>query len=133
MTKRTRRRFSPEYKEQAVARLLAPRATQASVAAELGVTPTQLKTARAGGGGLGLGDRASAGRGRRTGTAASGQQTSERGGGGFAQGLGFFRAVGGEDMSAKLAFRIGSPPGTSTSFPSSTANHRNSPGQRRIW
>src|SRR5512146_1969547 len=44
MTRQTRRRFSPEYKEQAVARLLAPGATQASVAAELGVTPTQLKT-----------------------------------------------------------------------------------------
>jgi transposase-like protein len=46
MTRQTRRRFSPEYKEQAVARLLAPGATQASVAAELGVTPTQLKTWR---------------------------------------------------------------------------------------
>lgn len=43
MTKRTRRRFSPEYKEQAVARLSEPGATHASVAAELGVTPTQLK------------------------------------------------------------------------------------------
>ena len=46
MTRQTRRRFSPEYKQQAVARLLAPGATQASVAAELGVTPTQLKTWR---------------------------------------------------------------------------------------
>jgi transposase-like protein len=46
MTRQTRRPFSPEYKEQAVARLLAPGATQASVAAELGVTPTQLKTWR---------------------------------------------------------------------------------------
>ena len=46
MTRQTRRRFSPEYKEQAVARLLAPGVTQASVAAELGVTPTQLKTWR---------------------------------------------------------------------------------------
>src|SRR5512144_887012 len=46
MTRQTRRRFSPEYKEQAVARLSAPGATQASVAAELGVTPTQLKTWR---------------------------------------------------------------------------------------
>jgi transposase-like protein len=46
MTRQMRRRFSPEYKEQAVARLLAPGATQASVAAELGVTPTQLKTWR---------------------------------------------------------------------------------------
>src|SRR5512144_3323489 len=60
--------------------------------------------ARAGGRGLGLGDRAAAGRGGRTGAAAPGQQTSEGGGGGFAQGLGFFRTVGGEDMSAKLAF-----------------------------
>jgi transposase len=46
MTRQTRRRFSPEYKQQAVARLLAPGATQASVAAELGVRPTQLKTWR---------------------------------------------------------------------------------------
>src|SRR5512142_24471 len=60
--------------------------------------------ARAGGRGLGLGDRAAAGRGGRTGAAAPGQQTSEGGGGGAAQGLGFFRSVGGEDMSAKLAF-----------------------------
>ncbi|MBL8668794.1 MAG: transposase [Rhodospirillales bacterium] len=44
MTRQRRRRFSPEYKEQAVARLSAPGATPARVAAELGVTPTQLKT-----------------------------------------------------------------------------------------
>ena len=44
MTKHTRRRFSPEYKEQSVARLSQPGATHSSVAAELGVTPTQLKT-----------------------------------------------------------------------------------------
>ena len=43
MTKQTRRRFSPEYKEQSVARLSQPGATHGSVAAELGVTPTQLK------------------------------------------------------------------------------------------
>ena len=46
MTKQTRRRFSPEYKEQAVARLSEAGATHAGVAAELGVTPTQLKTWR---------------------------------------------------------------------------------------
>ena len=46
MTKQTRRRFSPEYKEQSVARLSEPGATHSSVAAELGVTPTQLKTWR---------------------------------------------------------------------------------------
>ena len=46
MTKQTRRRFSPEYKEQSVARLSQPGATHSSVAAELGVTPTQLKTWR---------------------------------------------------------------------------------------
>ena len=46
MTKRTRRRFTPAYKEQAVARLLEPGATHTGVAAELGVTPTQLKTWR---------------------------------------------------------------------------------------
>ena len=44
MTKQMRRRFSPEYKEQSVARLSEPSATHSSVAAELGVTPTQLKT-----------------------------------------------------------------------------------------
>ena len=46
MTKRTRRRFSLEYKEQSVARLSEAGATHSSVAAELGVTPTQLKTWR---------------------------------------------------------------------------------------
>jgi transposase-like protein len=46
MTKQTRRRFLPEYKEQAVARLLEPGATHSGVAAELGVMPTQLKTWR---------------------------------------------------------------------------------------
>ena len=46
MTKQTRRRFSLEYKEQSVARLSEPGATHSSVASELGVTPTQLKTLR---------------------------------------------------------------------------------------
>lgn len=46
MKNQTRRRFSPEYKEQSVARLSEPGATHSSVAAELGVTPTQLKTWR---------------------------------------------------------------------------------------
>ena len=46
MTKQTKRRFSPEYKEQSVARLSEPGATRSSVATELGVTPTQLKTWR---------------------------------------------------------------------------------------
>lgn len=46
MSKQARRRFTPEFKEQAVARLSAPGATQSSVAKELGVTPTQLKTWR---------------------------------------------------------------------------------------
>lgn len=46
MTKRTRWRFSPEYKEEAVARLSESGATHGSVAAELGITPTQLKTWR---------------------------------------------------------------------------------------
>ena len=44
MTKRVRRRFSPEYTEQAVARLSEPGAGYGIVAAELGVTATQLKT-----------------------------------------------------------------------------------------
>ena len=46
MSKVTRRRFSPEYKEQSVARLSEPGATLGGVAAELGITPTQLKTWR---------------------------------------------------------------------------------------
>ncbi|MEM7529258.1 MAG: transposase [Pseudomonadota bacterium] len=46
MSKQPRRRFTPEFKEQAVARLSAPGATQGGVATELGVTPTQLKTWR---------------------------------------------------------------------------------------
>ena len=43
MSKGVRRRFTTEFKEQAVARLLAPGATQAGVARELGVTSSQLK------------------------------------------------------------------------------------------
>jgi transposase-like protein len=46
MTKQTRRRFSPDYKEEEVARLSEPGATHGSVAGELGITPTQLKTWR---------------------------------------------------------------------------------------
>ena len=46
MSKQTRRRFSPEYKEQLVARLSEPGATYSGVAAELGITPRQLKTWR---------------------------------------------------------------------------------------
>ena len=46
MNKQPRRRFTLEFKEQAVARLSAPGATQSDVARELGVTPTQLKTWR---------------------------------------------------------------------------------------
>ena len=46
MAKQTRQRLSPEYKEQSVARLSQPGATHSSVAAELGVTPTQLNTWR---------------------------------------------------------------------------------------
>ncbi len=44
MTKKTRRRFTPEYKEQAVARLSEPGVTCASLSAELGITSGQLKT-----------------------------------------------------------------------------------------
>ena len=46
MVKQIRRRFSLEYKEQSVARLSEPGATLGGVAAELGLTPTQLKTWR---------------------------------------------------------------------------------------
>ena len=44
MANRTRRRFSPEFKEQAVERLREPGANYANVAAELGITAPQLKT-----------------------------------------------------------------------------------------
>ncbi|WP_425299983.1 transposase, partial [Roseibium sediminis] len=44
MTKQTRRRFTPEYKEQAVARLSEDGVTYASLACELGVTSGQLKS-----------------------------------------------------------------------------------------
>ena len=44
MTKKTRRRFTPEYKEQAVARLSEPGVTYASLSGELGITSGQLKT-----------------------------------------------------------------------------------------
>ncbi len=43
MSKEPRRRFTTEFKEQAVARLSAPGATQAGVARELGVASSQLK------------------------------------------------------------------------------------------
>ena len=46
MTKKTRRRFTPEYKEQAVARLSEAGVTYASLSAELGITSGQLKTWR---------------------------------------------------------------------------------------
>ncbi len=46
ISKGMRRRFSPEYKEQSVARLSEPGATLGGAAAELGITPTQLKTWR---------------------------------------------------------------------------------------
>jgi len=44
MTKKARRRFTPEYKEQAVVRLSEPGVTCASLSAELGITSGQLKT-----------------------------------------------------------------------------------------
>ncbi|MEL6767669.1 MAG: transposase [Pseudomonadota bacterium] len=48
MSKEARRRFTPEFKEQAVARFSTPGATQSSVARERGVMPTQQKTLRLG-------------------------------------------------------------------------------------
>ena len=44
MTKRTRRRFTPEYKEQSVARLSEEGMSHASLAGESGVTSGQFKT-----------------------------------------------------------------------------------------
>lgn len=44
MGKRARRRFNDEYKAETVGRLDEPGATYASVAAELGLTATQVKT-----------------------------------------------------------------------------------------
>ena len=39
-----RRNFTPEYKAEAIERLNAPGASYGSVSADLGITPTQLKT-----------------------------------------------------------------------------------------
>ena len=44
MTMKTRRRFTPDYKEQAVTRLSEPGVTYASLSAEMGITAGQLKT-----------------------------------------------------------------------------------------
>lgn len=44
MTKKTRRRFTPDDKEHALARLSEPGVTYASLSAELGMTSGQLKT-----------------------------------------------------------------------------------------
>jgi len=44
MTKKTRRRFTAEYKEQAAARFSEAGVTYASLSAELGITSGQLKT-----------------------------------------------------------------------------------------
>ena len=44
MTKQTRRRFTPEYKEQAVARLSEEGVSHAGLAGEPGVTSGQFKT-----------------------------------------------------------------------------------------
>ncbi|WP_237402430.1 transposase [Rhodovulum sulfidophilum] len=46
MSRHPRRHFTAEFKEQAVARLSEPGASQTSVALELGVTPSQLKGRR---------------------------------------------------------------------------------------
>ncbi len=44
MSKKPRRRFTAEFKEQAVARLSEPGATKTSVARDLGISATLLKT-----------------------------------------------------------------------------------------
>lgn len=43
MSRELRRHFAAEFKEQAIARLSEPGASQISVARELGVTPSQLR------------------------------------------------------------------------------------------
>ena len=105
MTRQTRRRFSPEYKEQAVARLLAPGATQASVAAELGVTPTQLKTWRleleAAGSASAI-ERQQAEAGELVRLRQDNKRLKEEVE--VLRKASAFFAVGGEDMNAKLAF-----------------------------
>ena len=79
MTKRVRRRFSPEYTEQAVARLSEPGTSYGIVAAELGVTATQLKTWKLelDATGPGGGERGSACRGGRSCRSFAAQQTVE--------------------------------------------------------
>ena len=106
MTKPTRRRFSPEYKEQLVARLSGPGARHSSVAAELGVTPTQLKTWRLELEAVG----SAAARAAQKAEAAelaqlrrdNKRQTEEVEV--LRRGLGFFRSMGGEEMQTKHAF-----------------------------
>ncbi len=44
MTEKTRRRLTPDYKEQAVTRLSELGVTYASLSAEMGITSRQLKT-----------------------------------------------------------------------------------------
>jgi transposase-like protein len=44
MTKRTRRRFTQEFKDGAVGRLAEPGASYSSVAGELGITASQVRT-----------------------------------------------------------------------------------------
>jgi transposase len=46
MARKTRRRFTAEYKAEAVARLSAPGATATGVAKELGISATRLKSRR---------------------------------------------------------------------------------------
>ena len=106
MGTRTRRRFTAEFKAQAVARLSEPGATTSGVAAELGLSPTQLKTWRLELEAAGSGEAIAraTGRGGRAAAAPPRCEAAEGGERDPPQGLGFFRAVGGESMKAKLAF-----------------------------
>ena len=106
MTKRVRRRFTPEYKEQAVARAVGAWGVLWQRGGGTGCDgdAAQELEARAGCGRLSGGDCGSKSRSSRAGVAAPRQQAAQRGGGGLAQGLGFFRSVGGETVKARLAF-----------------------------
>lgn len=104
MSKGPRRRFTTEFKEQAVARFSMPCATQAGVAQELGITSSQLKGWR-----LELEAAGSADAVRRQKAEAAElaelrreNRRPEGRSGGDAEGFGFFRAVGDDECEARL-------------------------------
>jgi transposase-like protein len=104
MTKKTRRRYTAEFKAAAVARLDEPGETLSSVAQALGVAATQVKTWRLEQQAAGSAEAVARRRAEasRTAAAAARQQAAPGRERDPAESLGFFRQVGGESMKAKL-------------------------------